>query len=151
MKARLLREESTPPTEAHPGAWQCPECAASGSGPALKKCPECGSVVGQRLGRLPAGTIIDHPEAWKLVKMGVAIPADDECEKRAGMNAAQLAAAQVAQEKTRAGIAPEDYEAFEQGLMVGYEPDGSWKPGLNYEEYAQAEARRNSSLILEDE
>lgn len=150
MKSRLLREEATPPTEAHPGAWQCRACNASGSGPKLKKCPECGSAVGQHTGTLPAGTIIDHPHAWKLVKMGVAVPEDDECEKRAGMDPAQLVAAQHAQEKVRLGIAPEDYEAFDQGLMVGYEPDGEWTPGPNFEEAAWEERKRTSPIIIEE-
>ena len=33
---------------------------------------------------LPAGSEIDHPDAFLLVQMGVAEPADAECEARAG-------------------------------------------------------------------
>ena len=30
-------------------------------------------------GLLPAGTVIDHKDAFQLVMMGIATPADDEC------------------------------------------------------------------------
>lgn len=33
----------------------------------------------------PAGTEIEHPDAYVLVKMGVAVPSDDECKKAANM------------------------------------------------------------------
>lgn len=32
-------------------------------------------------GLLPAGTEIDHPDAYNLVRMGIAFPADDECRE----------------------------------------------------------------------
>jgi hypothetical protein len=100
---------------------------------------------------LPAGTIIDHQEAWKLVQSGMAVPEDEECAKRVNMNPAQMATAQVAQEKARLGVAPEDYQAYDDGLMRGYKPDGSWIPGPNFDEYAWNESRKDSPIILEDE
>ncbi len=39
---------------------------------------------------LPAGTVIDHPDAWQLVLNGHAEPADDECAKAAGMTKAEM-------------------------------------------------------------
>jgi hypothetical protein len=87
---------------------------------------------------MPAGTVIDHPDAFKLVRMGVGLPADEECEVAAGRTKAQLAQAQAAQDKVRLGIHPEDYDAYDQGLMLGYSPDGNWIPGPNYEEVAIA-------------
>ncbi len=153
MKARLLREEDCRPSAEYPGVWRCRACNASGSGPKLSRCPKCTSVVGQRTGTMPAGTVIDNPDAWKLVLMGVAVPEDEECKERAGLNAAELAVRQAAQERVRLGIAPGDYQAFDDGLMVGYNPDdGSWKPGPNYDEAAWQERKQNSPIIIvEDE
>ena len=37
-------------------------------------------------GFVPAGTIIDHPDAWKKVRIGDAYPADEECRIRANMS-----------------------------------------------------------------
>lgn len=53
----------------------------------------------------PKGTIIDHPDAWKLVKLGQAEPADEECEKRADMTPEQIEAAFAAQQKLLDGQA----------------------------------------------
>lgn len=50
------------------------------------------------------GTIIDHPDAWKLVRLGVAEPADVECRKKAGMTPAKTEAAIAFQRKAKQGI-----------------------------------------------
>lgn len=42
------------------------------------------------------GAVIDHPQAYLLVRNGVAEPADEECKKRAGMSSDQM---KVSQEK----------------------------------------------------
>lgn len=39
---------------------------------------------------VPAGYVIDHPDAWRLVRQGTAKAADDECKKRANMTSDQL-------------------------------------------------------------
>ncbi|TXH56422.1 MAG: hypothetical protein E6Q97_06480 [Desulfurellales bacterium] len=39
---------------------------------------------------VPAGFVIDHPECWKLVKIGTAKPADEECKEAAGMTPEQM-------------------------------------------------------------
>ena len=39
----------------------------------------------------PVGTIIDHPDCWRLVRCGVAEPVDDECRNAAGMTVEQIA------------------------------------------------------------
>lgn len=77
----------------------------------------------------PAGTVIDHPDAYKLVQIGCAEPADEECQRRHGRTPEQLAAARHAYRRVSAGIAPEDYEAFDEGIMAGYTPEGEWIPG----------------------
>lgn len=111
MQCRLLRdEEYSPNTEA-----ECQTLAASGKLPCR-----------------PAGTVINHPDAAMLVRMGIAEPVDEECRLAAGMTVDQMVAAQRAQECVRRGIAPEDYEAFEAGKMVGYDENGDWIPGPNY-------------------
>jgi hypothetical protein len=82
----------------------------------------------------PAGTIIEHPQAYRLVKMGVAKPADGECVVAAGMTTEQQQAAQVTQELVSKGIHPEDYQAYLDGIMIGYDEDGKYIPGPNYTE-----------------
>lgn len=83
----------------------------------------------------PEGTLIDHPDAFRLVQMGVAEPADPECAEAAGMTPEGIAAAGHAYDRVTRGIHPDDYEAYDAGYMIGYEGDGSWKPGPNYESW----------------
>jgi hypothetical protein len=78
---------------------------------------------------LPAGTVIDNPDAYRLVQMGVAVPVDDECRVRAGMTPEQLTAANIAYQATVNGIQPEDIAAFRAGAITGYTPDGEPLPG----------------------
>ena len=92
-------------------------------------------------GKLPAGTIMDHPDAYMLVQGGVAEPADEECEKRAGLTAEQFQAAKYYGKRREEHIHPDDFDAYNAGYMVGYNGDGSWKPGPNYNEW----------LVLQDE
>lgn len=81
--------------------------------------------------KIPVGTIIEHPEAFRLVRLGAAEPADEECAQRANMTTEQMRVAQHHQRRTAAGIHPEDFEAFDRGEMAGYYPDGSFIPGPN--------------------
>lgn len=80
----------------------------------------------------PAGTEIEHLDCWRLVQMGVAVPADDECRKKADRTPDQMEAAQVAYERLSRGIHPEDFEAYDAGLMIGYDENGDWIPGPKY-------------------
>jgi hypothetical protein len=75
--------------------------------------------------------------AWGpiLVRRGMAIPMDDECAEAAGLTPLQIEAARLAFDRTKLGIHPEDFEAFDKGWMAGY-LDGEWIPGPNYAEYA---------------
>lgn len=81
----------------------------------------------------PAGTIISGPESYMLVRMGMAKPADDECRIRCGMTDTQIAAAALAQEKVSKGIHPDDYDRYDSGEILGYNPDGSYIPGPNWD------------------
>lgn len=101
----------------------------------------------------PKGTLIEHRQAALLVRMGVAEPADEECRQRVvNMTPERMAAASHSYDRLEKGIAPDDFEAFDEGLMVGYNPDGSWIEGPNYEDAAWQERKRTSPLIIiEDE
>ncbi len=81
---------------------------------------------------MPIGTVIEDPQAFMLVRMGVAEPADEECERAHGMTPEQLAEARRVYPRTEAGIHPEDFELWDAGVIVGYNPDGSYKPGPNW-------------------
>jgi hypothetical protein len=108
VKAKLLRTEQRPPQN---------------------KDEQCHFNRTGTLPTVPAGTVIDHPAAWQLVRMGMAEPADDECCDRADMTPERMAAAQKAQEKVRLGIHPDDFQAFDAKLLKGYQEDGTWIPG----------------------
>jgi len=95
--------------------------------------------------KVAAGTVIDHPDAFRLVRQGVAMPADEECQRAANRTAQQMAAAQHAYERVKAGIHPDDYESYDAGIMAGYNPDGSWKLG------PAAEQEDDEPLTEEDE
>ena len=97
-------------------------------------CTGSGGCATYPDGKIPVGTVIEHPDAYKLVRLGCAVPADNECYFRANMTQRQMAVAQHAQRRTAAGIHPEDFEAYDRGEMVGYFPDGSWVPGENADE-----------------
>jgi hypothetical protein len=80
------------------------------------------------------GAIIDHPQAYMLVRQGCAEPADDDCAKRAARSPKQQAEAQYAYERLAKGIHPEDFERYDAGYIAGYNPDGSYIPGPNWDQ-----------------
>lgn len=95
-------------------------------------------------GKIPAETTIERHDIWRLVQMGVAVPADEECAKAAGMSDHQMKAAQYAHRRTAKGIHPDDFEAYGTGQMDGYYPDGSPIPGPNA-------THSTGGLILDDD
>jgi hypothetical protein len=99
----------------------CPTCRANG-GEGCETYPD---------GKIPAGTVLDWPDCWKLVRAGAAESIDEECEAAANMTPRQLELAQRAQRRAAAGIHPDDFEAFDSGEMDGYYPDGTFIPGPN--------------------
>ncbi len=101
-------------------------------------------------GIIPAGTILDLPEAYKFVQHGIADPADEECRAAAGMSDPEIVLAKMRQRRTSAGIAMEDYDVFDKGIMVGYNPDGTFKPGPNFEAAEWEQRKADSSLIIEE-
>lgn len=96
----------------------------------------------------PAGTIIDHPDAFGLVYQGIAEPADEECARRVNMTEAEWKKAVRHYARLRAGIHPDDFDAWDKGLMTGYNPDGSWIPGPNS---SQESASISTIDVYEDE
>lgn len=98
----------------------------------------------------PAGTVVDHRQAWLLVKQGVAVPEDEECKQKVGVTPEQMTRAQHAYDRISHGVHPEDFQAYDEGLMIGYNPDGSWKPGPNWEDWDWERQKQASSLIIED-
>lgn len=122
MKASYLRDETGPISEANP------------------------------TGKWPAGTVIDRPDAYKLVLMGVCSPADDECTEKCGMTPADVEAKAKRYRRTAAGIAPDDFQAYADGLLTGYNPDGSWIDGPNAEQHRLDEQIADTDIYTgEDE
>lgn len=79
----------------------------------------------------PAGTIIEDPQAWLLVKNLDAEPADAECEEASRRSPDELAAALIGKARLEAAIQPEDFAAFDAGEMIGYDSAGRAVPGPN--------------------
>ena len=82
----------------------------------------------------PVGTVEDHPRAYRLVRNGVAEPADDECRLMAAMSSSDMAKAQRNQVPFGKGIQPEDYQRFFDGEILGYDVDGNDIPGPNWKD-----------------
>lgn len=85
-------------------------------------------------GRLyyPAGTVFDHPRAFRMVQMGTAEPDDEECTLRVCMTKEEMKAAQRQQEMVSKGIHPIDYQRYLDGEILGYDEDGEDIPGPNW-------------------
>jgi hypothetical protein len=92
---------------------------------------------------LPAETIIDNPRAYRLVQQGVAVPADKECEERTRITNADMDKRIKAYERLDRGIHMDDFDAYAQGLLIGYKPDGAdgdtWIHGPNWSEGCEAD------------
>ncbi len=96
--------------------------------PAPVKNPKTGQFPKDAKGHFinsPAGTVIEHRDAYKLVQMGLGIPDDDECRRKCGMSDEQIADAVKAYERTDRGIHPEDFDLYEGGIINGYDRDGN--------------------------
>lgn len=87
------------------------------------------------------GSVLTHPDAFRLVQMGCALPADEECATAANRSTLQLAAAQAAYERTVRGIMPEDFDLYNAGIIEGYTGDDTvndgYKPGPNWHLYLE--------------
>jgi hypothetical protein len=83
------------------------------------------------------GAIVSRPDSYMLVRMGIAEPEDEECLQRAAMTPEQARGAQHAARRVTAGISPEDFPLYDAGIITGYNPDGSFVPGPNWDQMPQ--------------
>lgn len=80
----------------------------------------------------PVGLEIEGQKALELVLFGLAEPLDAECAEACGMDATQLAAAQINQEMAQKGVHDKkDQELYRAGVIVGYKPKAGG--GLEYD------------------
>lgn len=56
----------------------------------------------------PAGTVVEHPDAWRLVRMGVARPADEECRLAANVSEERLQVLAAKYERLNKGMGTGD-------------------------------------------
>ena len=68
----------------------------------------------RRRAAVKAGTVIDHPQAWQLVAMGIAEPVDQEC-----VNRAALAMPGAISLDAKIANAVEGMERLESGQVTG--------------------------------
>jgi len=131
------------------------------------KCTLIRDMDGETGKPLPAGTVIDHRDAFRLVQMGVAIPLDEDCRRKClalGLTQEEIADARKAYERTNLGIHPDDFEAYEAGWMAGYlrtnknpkvdalgNTSNVWNPGQKWDEYQALLAQRQDELLAEDD
>jgi hypothetical protein len=83
------------------------------------------------------GAVVSRPDSYMLVRMGVAESHDEECLQRAAMTPEQARQAQHAARRVTAGISPEDFPLYDAGIITGYNPDGSFVPGPNWDQMPQ--------------
>lgn len=80
------------------------------------------------------GATLTREDSYKLVRMGIAEAVDEECRLAASMNGEQLRQAQHAAKRLSAGIHPDDFALYDAGVIVGYNGDGTYKPGPNWDQ-----------------
>lgn len=99
----------------------------------------------------PAGTVLEHPHAWKFVNFGMATPADEECEKHVMPVTPERAAyMQKRMLATSLGINDEiDVQLFMDDVIAGYEmvPNGklAYLPGEKWAEWDSANKAKQAT------
>lgn len=86
----------------------------------------------------PAGTEYEHPNAAFFCQAGSAAPLDDECREATGLTEEQLEALQRQYKLTAAGILEADVELWDAGVITGYEENGDYIHGPNWDEWMKA-------------
>lgn len=84
------------------------------------------------------GAIIDGPLAIQMCRHGQASPLDQECRDAVNLSPEQLAELQLENEMAEKGIRQEDRELYIKGIIDGYDADGKYKPGKNWDAYQAA-------------
>lgn len=133
MKARLIRDDLE--VSLNPGQVLTPEMEKHTN---MRLVKRNGRKVPARFWN--EGAVLESPDAYRLVQMGCAEPADDECVKAAGVDPDMVESRKQAYERVSRGIHPDDYAAFDAGYMSGYDGGGQWIPGPNYAEFLALEA-----------
>lgn len=134
MQYRLTRNDIVPQYPNKPAGWVPDEMRDYVE---TREVFESGRV--QEITYWRTDVVFDNEYGPLMIRQGCAEPVDDECRRACNRTDAQIAAAQKAYERTVRGIHPDDFEAYEKGYMVGYNGDGSWKPGPNYAEWEAIE------------
>lgn len=92
-----------------------------------------------RVAYFPAGTEYEHPNADFFVHNGQADPADQECIDAVGaMTPEQRELVKKRYRRLAAGITQDDLPLFDAGVILGYNGDGSYKHGPNWDAYYAA-------------
>ncbi len=122
MKARLLYEKEVMEFEPSTGKRLAPVDL-------VKRCVRRGKHL-----FAPVGTIIDDPNAYRIVLMGQAEAVDEECIEQTACSPEEMKARLHAAKRLMAGIEQSDYELFDAGVIVGYDASGNYLPGPNWDE-----------------
>lgn len=140
MKARLVLEQFINPENA-PEYLQAEIKTRFGKNPMGKVVP---------IFFITEGTIIEGEQSVMMCRTGQCTPADDECAKAVGLNAAQISALQVDYKMNTLGInSKEDRELYRAGVITGYDANLKPIPGPNWEAYQQAKAELEKADDIE--
>lgn len=94
---------------------------------------------GKPIAIFPAGTEFEGDHAITLCKNGQAAPSDQECADALGMSSEKLLSLQVGYKMDTLGIhKTEDRELYRAGVISGFDANGNYKPGVNWDEYNKA-------------
>lgn len=90
----------------------------------------------------PKGCEVSGAVALHIATSGQGHPLDDECVKASGLNPAQLRERQKDYEMTAKGInRPEDRILYKAGVIAGYDTDGEYIHGPNWDSYHEQMAK----------
>lgn len=88
------------------------------------------------------GTIFEGPIALQLCRTGQATPLDNECAEALGKSPEEIAVLQIEYKMHALGIHNKaDRELYRAGVIVGYDQNGTYKPGPNWQKYKEAQAK----------
>lgn len=93
----------------------------------------------------PAGTVFEH-DVIGFIMRGQASPANDFTAKACGLSPEELQQRQHRYRRQMAGIDPADFELFDAGVIVGYDKEGNYKPGPNWDAYQQS--RKEAEAVI---
>lgn len=97
-----------------------------------------------KLGGIVDAKVVKRPkrQVVALVRLGVAVPADDECAKACCMTSEEMEYAQERYElqyqRVQKGIKEKDFGLFNARIIDGYDEFGQYIPGPKWDEYQAA-------------